>query len=74
MRKLAEQVTLSVSEITGIVTNIQTETSHVVDSLNEGYNEVKEGTNQIEATGRSFETINNAVSEMSKKLYLFQVI
>ncbi|WP_188456046.1 methyl-accepting chemotaxis protein [Virgibacillus oceani] len=64
VRKLAEQVTSSVTEITAIVTNIQTETDHVVDSLNSGYNEVKEGTNQIELTGKSFETISSSVTEM----------
>lgn len=48
VRKLAEQVTTSVSESTGIVTHIQTETGHVVNSLNRGYGEVREGTKQIE--------------------------
>ncbi|MGM8365437.1 methyl-accepting chemotaxis protein [Virgibacillus sp. W0181] len=68
VKKLAEQVASSVSEITGIVTNIQTETNHVVDSLSKGYKEVKEGTNQIEKTGHSFETINNSISEMATKI------
>lgn len=68
VRKLAEQVTSSVSEITGIVSTIQNETDHVVVSLNSGYSEVKEGTTQIEATGKSFETINVSVSEMTTKI------
>ncbi|WP_404451073.1 methyl-accepting chemotaxis protein [Virgibacillus necropolis] len=68
VRKLAEQVTSSVSEITGIVSTIQNETDHVVVSLNSGYSEVKEGTNQIEATGKSFETINDSVSDMTTKI------
>src|SRR5690625_3336266 len=40
VRKLAEQVGASVTEITGIVSNIQQETDHVVESLNSGYEEV----------------------------------
>ena len=42
MRKLAEQVTDSVAEITNIVHNIQQETNVVVSTLNEGYTEVQE--------------------------------
>lgn len=68
VRKLAEQVASSVSEITEIVTNIQTETRHVVDSLNGGYKEVKEGTEQIEKTGQSFTTIDQSISEMAEKI------
>lgn len=68
VRKLAEQVSKSVSEITGIVTSIQTETNQVVGSLNKGYEEVKEGTDQIEKTGKSFEVINSSVSDMVDKM------
>ena len=68
VRKLAEKVSLSVSEITGIVTNIHTETDTVVNSLNRGYTEVKEGTEQIEKTGKNFETIDNSVSDMVEKI------
>lgn len=64
VRKLAEQVTNSITEITGIVNNIQTETHSVVDSLNEGYSEVKEGIVQIEQTGENFEIINGSISSM----------
>ncbi|WP_430788851.1 methyl-accepting chemotaxis protein [Virgibacillus flavescens] len=68
VRKLAEQVTSSVTEITSIVSTIQNETDHVVVSLNSGYTEVKEGTNQIEETSKNFETINASVSEMTSKI------
>src|SRR5699024_9771216 len=50
VRKLAEQVSDSVSEITGIVSNIQMESSMVAESLQEGYKEVEQGTEQIEVT------------------------
>lgn len=68
VKKLAEQVTASVKEITKIVTNIQNETDQVVESLNSGYNEVKEGTKQIQTTGKNFQSINNAVLDMVEKI------
>ncbi|SER11025.1 methyl-accepting chemotaxis protein [Gracilibacillus ureilyticus] len=61
VRKLAEQVGVSVKDITTIVHSIQEETTTVSDSLVGGYTEVKEGTSQIEETGRTFEEINQAV-------------
>jgi len=68
VRKLAEQVTSSVTEITTIVENIQSETYEVVTSLNDGYSEVKEGIDQIEKTGESFETIDDSISGMAKSI------
>lgn len=68
VKKLSEQVASSVGEITTIVNSIQSETGHVVDSLNNGYKEVREGTAQIEKTGQSFETINSSVIDMVHKI------
>lgn len=68
VRKLSDQVSASVGEITTIVNSIQNETGHVVNSLNKGYTEVKEGTAQIEETGRNFASIHNSVSEMVTKI------
>ncbi len=68
VRRLSEQVASSVGEITSIVTTIQDETNQVVQSLNNGYHEVKEGTNQIEATGDNFNSINTAVLEMTSRI------
>ncbi|WP_047980977.1 methyl-accepting chemotaxis protein [Ornithinibacillus contaminans] len=68
VRKLSEQVASSVGEITTIVTKIQGETGQVVNSLNSGYTEVKEGTAQIEETGKNFASIQNSVSEMAAKI------
>lgn len=64
VRKLAEQVSNSVTDITGIVDNIQKETFFVSDSLQTGYKEVEQGKIQIESTGETFEGISNAVKEM----------
>nr|WP_026680691.1 methyl-accepting chemotaxis protein [Priestia megaterium] len=68
VRRLSEQVASSVGEITTIVQNIQSETTQVVGSLNSGYHEVKEGTAQIETTGKNFTTINHAVRDMTNKI------
>src|SRR5690625_3435079 len=43
VRKLAESVSESVTDITGIVTDIQHETKNVTESLENGYGEVEQG-------------------------------
>lgn len=68
VRKLAEQVGSSVSEITGIVANIQRETDHVVDSLNTGYEEVQAGSKHIARTGENFTVIDHTVGDMVEKI------
>ncbi|MGP4105638.1 methyl-accepting chemotaxis protein [Virgibacillus sp. L01] len=64
VRKLAEQVAVSVTDITDIVSNIQNESSAVTGSLQEGYQEVEKGTNQIKLTGEKFNGISDAVTEV----------
>lgn len=64
VRKLAEQVSVSVTDITGIVGNIQNESSTVAVSLQDGYKEVEQGTSQIKSTGETFNRISTAVTEM----------
>lgn len=68
VRKLAEQVTLSVSDITGIVNSIQKESNNVVMSLEEGYSEVVKGTSDIQTTGKTFEEIQLAITEVVDKI------
>lgn len=68
VRKLAEQVSDSVSDITGIVEKIQSESSHVTNSLEEGYKEVEKGTEQIESTGEKFDGISAAVTEVTDSI------
>jgi methyl-accepting chemotaxis protein len=65
VRKLAEQVTLSVGDITNIVNGIQVESNEVVSSLKDGYNQVEKGTEQINVTGETFNRIYYAVNEMT---------
>ena len=64
VRKLAEQTSTSVTEITGIVENIQNGFGTVTKSLQDGYKEVEIGTTQIETTGKTFNDISKQVTEM----------
>lgn len=65
VRKLAEQVSSSVSDITDIVSGIQRGTSDVVDALQTGYASVEQGTAQIKHTGDNFTTIHDAILEVA---------
>ena len=64
VRKLAEQVAVSIADITGFVNTIQSESKNVSDSLREGYAEVEEGSAQIKTTGQTFNKISRSVTSM----------
>ncbi|MGE7623906.1 methyl-accepting chemotaxis protein [Viridibacillus sp. NPDC096237] len=64
VRKLAEQVTFSVTDIAGIVQKIQQDTKNVTASLRSGYEEVIQGTEQIASTGETFNNISTAIDNM----------
>ncbi|WP_169891092.1 methyl-accepting chemotaxis protein [Litchfieldia alkalitelluris] len=66
VRKLAEQVSFSVADITEIVGKIQSDSNLVAKSLQTGYQEVENGTEQIKTTGEMFEKINQALLEMTR--------
>lgn len=68
VRKLAEQVEESVSEITGFVETIQEESRNVSQALQEGYNEVEAGTTQIKETGNTFNQISHSLNNMAKNI------
>lgn len=68
VRKLAEQTSLSVKDITSIVQNLQSETKNVVESLQEGYQEVEQGTIQINETSETFTKITSSVTEMVNQI------
>ncbi|MFT4412375.1 methyl-accepting chemotaxis protein [Fredinandcohnia humi] len=68
VRKLAEQVALSVSDITQIVNSIQKESNSVAESLQNGYKQVDEGSKQIKITGQTFEDIFDAVTNMVQRI------
>lgn len=63
VRKLAGEVSNSVSNITEIVTGVQQQTENVTKDLQNGYAEIERGTAQIEETSDTFGQITNAVSE-----------
>lgn len=65
VRKLSEQVSLSVNDITHIVSAIQDETNVVTSSLQNGYQEVEQGTNEIIATGEKFTMIHDSLINMA---------
>ncbi|UOQ45278.1 methyl-accepting chemotaxis protein [Halobacillus salinarum] len=64
VRKLAEQVSRSVGEITTMVTTIQSESKEVSSSLENGFEKVEEGSRQIESTGSTFQSIQNSIQFM----------
>ncbi|HZH58946.1 MAG TPA: methyl-accepting chemotaxis protein [Metabacillus sp.] len=68
VRNLADQVSNSISDITAIVVNIQSESNNVIEALTNGYKEVEEGSNQIRQTGKAFHHINDSVSDMANKV------
>ncbi|WP_068676431.1 methyl-accepting chemotaxis protein [Oceanobacillus sp. Castelsardo] len=70
VRKLAEQVGDSVTDISTIVDNIQKEISTVTQSLQGGYEEVERGTSQIQLTGEKFNGIRNSVTDMATSIQM----
>ncbi|MFL2098561.1 methyl-accepting chemotaxis protein [Marinilactibacillus psychrotolerans] len=75
IRQLAEQVSISVVDITDIVNNIQSESAKLVIGLETGYEQVEKGTIQIQKTGETFnkisssvESMGNAIKEISNRL------
>nr|WP_272941586.1 methyl-accepting chemotaxis protein [Ornithinibacillus scapharcae] len=68
VRKLAEQVTASVTDISHIVEGVQSESVGVADALQKSYEQVEKGTDQIRVTGETFDQINVAVNEIEKQI------
>lgn len=68
VRKLAEQVQLSVADISKIVDSIQQETVTVTTSLHAGYGEVQKGTTQITTTSTTFKQISQAIATMLQNI------
>ncbi|GEN56769.1 hypothetical protein GCM10012290_14910 [Halolactibacillus alkaliphilus] len=64
VRKLAEQVGASVTDITSIIDAIQHESKSVATSLHQGYDAVEHGSNQMNQTGQAFDTIKTSISDM----------
>jgi methyl-accepting chemotaxis protein len=68
VRKLSEEVSGSVVEITDIVRRMQEESAQVVGALENGYSEVQKGTTQIQETGKTFNSISSSVEHMEQTI------
>lgn len=68
VRKLAEQTTGSVTEITTIVGNIQQESRLVSHTLEGAYQQVEAGTSLISDTGAAFESIASEINKMAVRI------
>jgi methyl-accepting chemotaxis protein len=68
VRKLSEEVSGSVVEITDIVRRMQEESAQVVGALENGYSEVQKGTTQIQETGKTFNSISSSVEQMERTI------
>lgn len=68
VRKLAEQVSFSVGDITNIVRNIQDDSIRVTASLEQGYGEVEKGTRQITTTNATFHHIADAIEAIATNI------
>ncbi|KEK09116.1 chemotaxis protein [Lysinibacillus sphaericus] len=68
VRKLAEQVSYSVEDITGIVRNIQDGSNRVTASLEQGYSEVEKGALQITTTNATFHHIADALEAIATNI------
>ena len=65
VKKLAEQVADSVSEITTIVDRVQAGSSQAVSSLESGYTSVRDGKDKVLETRNVFEDITSLVTNMT---------
>lgn len=68
VRKLAEQVSLSINDITTTTTAIQEESSAAVTALEEGYQAVNEGAKQIQTTGETIKNLNGIINQMGGEI------
>lgn len=68
VRKLAEQVSNSVGEITAIVERVLNGSEQAATALQSSFEEVDNGTEQIRITGVTFENINQSVTEVVGKV------
>ncbi|GGM35970.1 hypothetical protein GCM10011351_22520 [Paraliobacillus quinghaiensis] len=68
VRKLAEQVSLSITDITETTSGIQNESREAVDALEKGYQAVNEGSEQIKTTGATFDKLNAIITNIGKEI------
>ena len=61
VRKLAERTATATSEISAMITAIQTETRHAVSTMEKGSSQVNEGVDLANQAGQSLQNINSSV-------------
>lgn len=64
VRKLAERTSKATGEIAGMITQIQKDTGHAVESIKSGTNEVQNGKGLVEKAGSSLEAIIKSTNEV----------
>lgn len=70
VRKLSEQVAVSVKDITGFVNKIQNESREVSVSLEQGYAEVQAGSEQIQKTTDMLIEMESSLNEMIQNILI----
>ncbi len=65
VRALAERTTKATKEISGMIRTIQTETRTAVESMSEGVEQVKKGTEGTTRSGEALEDIINKINELA---------
>ena len=70
VRKLAEQVNHSATDIKQIIKRIDGEFSHVTGSLQSSYIKVEEGKQQITVTEEKFAAIHQRIEEMTMNIHM----
>ncbi|MBO1003934.1 methyl-accepting chemotaxis protein [Pseudogracilibacillus auburnensis] len=73
VKKLSEQVANSITNITDIVSTIQADTSSVVLSLNDSFDQVELGTDQMKITENAFDRINDSVQQVVEQIQTISV-
>ncbi len=68
VRRLAEQVTGSVADITNIVHSVQQDSLSVAESLQKGYEETSEGSSNMKATEQTFTAIQASITELADQM------
>ncbi|WP_231584397.1 methyl-accepting chemotaxis protein [Paenibacillus dauci] len=68
IRKLSEEVSRSVEDITGVISDIQQQSTVMSEELKQGYAEVTAGTEKIEITGQYFAEIKQYIEDMTGRV------
>lgn len=68
VRKLAEQSQEAAKQIAGLISEIQQDTNSAVIAMNEGTQEVRKGSEVVNAAGGNFQEIYRSVNSVSQQL------